>query len=50
VRHDEDALHAEQVGREEEGALHVVGNAGTGIAQDLHISRKHAHNSQRINA
>ena len=48
VRHDEHAVHAEQVRREHQGSQHVVGHAGAGVAQDLDVALLHAEQLQRL--
>ena len=48
VRHDQHARHAEEVRRQHERAQHVVGDAGPGVAQDLHVALVHAEQLQRL--
>ena len=50
VRDDHRSVDAEQIGREDECAEHVVGDAGAGIPQDLRVARPETEHRERLDA
>jgi hypothetical protein len=50
VRDDHRAVDAEQVGREDECAEHIVGDASAGIPQDLRVARPETEHRERLDA
>ena len=50
VRHHEHAGHTQQVAGEHQRTQHVVGDARSGVADDLRVAGGHPDDAQRVDA